>query len=329
MRLGLACLILVTGCDLYFTGDDDPPCALADVAPAQLLRDPVTGLCHGFGSGGCPAECGPCEADIIAEPDWGSCNAGCEAFDSETCLDVPGCRAVFVSNVEDDGGFQFHECWSIAPSGPAPGSCAGLDAQECSRHDNCSAFYTAEDGILTFAECRVEPVQGCFGDDECGGNAHCSTSDGECLLPPGCEEGETCPGVCYGKCVSDGDVCSNVACGPGTHCEAQCLPCDGTNGPCDPFCSPVCVPDTDACAAVDCAPGFSCVETCQGDPNNPGCGICDATCVPVGTCESLQAEAECLGRNDCTTVYTGEDCTCYGNGTCDCEVLTYTRCEAK
>ncbi len=322
MRLGLACLILVTGCDLYFDGDDDPPCAFAaEVAPAQELRDPSTGQCVPFGSGGCGDSCGPCALDLAPPPDWGSCFAGCESLDEFACIAEPRCRAAYDANSTTDEGARFMECWSIAPSGPAPGSCEGLDAYECSRHDNCSAFYDDDNGFLVYAACRPEVIKDCITDDECGEHGHCSTSDGDCLPNPHCPDG-SCPAVCYGKCVSDGDVCSNVSCSAGSHCEAQCH-ADGT-------CDPVCAPDQNLCTSIDCGPGFECVETCQGeDPNNPGCGICDASCMPVGTCESLTTEPACVGRADCTAVYTGEDCTCYSNGTCDCEVLTYARCEAK
>jgi hypothetical protein len=333
MRLGLACLILVTGCDLYFTGGDDDDCAFeATSIAAEELRNPDTGQCEPFGFGGCDNPCEPCvaEADPGQLPDWGSCFAGCESFDETSCISQPGCRAVYDANSDVDEPPRFHECWAIAPSGPAPGSCEDLDAYECSRHENCSAYYDDTSGFMTFSSCKTETALGCFGDEECGPTAHCSTSDGECLPPPGCEEGETCPAVCYGKCISDGDVCSNVSCAPGSHCEAQCSGCDGANGPCDPSCQPVCVPDQDACTAITCGPGFECVETCQSiDPNNPGCGICDAACVPVGTCESLPDETTCTGRADCRAVYLGESCTCYSNGTCNCEVLTYERCETK
>jgi len=331
MRLGLACLILVTGCDLYFTDGDDDVCAFAELSPAEQLRNPDTGQCESFGWGGCDDPCTPCAAaDIAPPPDWGSCFAGCESLDETSCVGQSGCRAVYDANSDVDEPARFLECWSIAPSGPALGGCENLDAYECSRHENCSAYYDDTNGFLQFASCKTEAAQGCYSDEDCGGNAHCSTSDGDCLPPPGCGPGETCPAVCYGKCVSDGDVCSNVSCAPGSHCEAQCEACDGSNGPCDPACAPVCVPDTNACAAIDCAPGFECVETCQSnDPNNPGCGICDAACLPVGTCESLPDETTCAGRADCRPVFLGENCTCYSNGTCNCEVLTYERCEAK
>jgi hypothetical protein len=43
-------------------------------------------------------------------------------------------------------------------------------------------------------------------------------------------------------------------------------------------------------------------------------------------CEALGTEAECVARPDCVAVYAGDNCTCYPWG-CECEVLTYERCE--
>jgi len=326
MRSAFALLILITGCDLYFSDGDD--CAFAtDVAPAQELRDPETGQCQPWGFPGCDDACAPCAAEVTAQPDWGACLSSCDELGETPCMDTPGCRAVYDANTDVDQPPQFLACWSIAPSGPAPGGCDGLDAYECSRHDNCVAFYDDdEDGSpLVFRGCKLEQAKGCYSDADCGAGAHCSVSDGDCGSPPGCDPQLGCPDVCYGRCVS-GDVCDNVECGPGAHCESQCYPCDGVDGPCDPICQPTCVLDQDSCAAVDCGPGFECHEVCQGGGPDPSCS---ATCVPLGTCETLATEQACLDRGDCTAVYLGDNCTCYSNGTCDCEVLTYDRCEAK
>jgi hypothetical protein len=329
--LGLVALVALAGCDLYFTdgGDDDCTFPAADIAP-QSFRNPDTGLCEDFGGFPCDPGCGPCP-DVatltIAVPDWGACLSHCESLDENSCLGEPGCRAIYDANSTIDQPPRFFACWATAPSGPAPGGCEGLDAYECSRHDNCSAYYDthpeidAPHPVLTFSSCQAEAIQGCYGDQDCGDGAHCSTSEGECLPPPGCGDGQGCPAVCYGRCISDADICAVALCEAGTHCEAKCT----ENG-----CHPVCVPDVPSCAAVDCAPGFQCVETCNGvDPNNPGCGICEPSCVPVGTCESLADEPTCAGRSDCRAVYTGEDCTCYSNGTCECQTLTYASCETK
>ncbi|HEU0033977.1 MAG TPA: hypothetical protein VFQ53_25295 [Kofleriaceae bacterium] len=329
----IAAITMLAGCDLYFGGDDDPPCAYgAELAPAQEFRNPYTGQCEPFGYGGCDDRCGPCPAYDIALPDWGACFSECEGLDENSCINTPLCHAAYNANSRVDQAPQFLGCWAIAPSGPAPGSCEGLDGYECSRHDNCAAYYdSVNDGsLLSFTTCLPEPGQGCYNDEECGPGAHCSVSDGDCQPPPGCEPGTACPAVCYGRCVMDQNACSNVDCGPGSHCEEQCYPCDSTDGSaCDPICQPVCMPDQ-TCGPTTCPPGSDCVQKCDGvDPNNPGCGVCTIECVPSGTCEAIQTELECKGRADCIRVFQGENCTCFPNGTCTCETQTYDHCQTR
>ena len=58
-------------------------------------------------------------------------------------------------------------------------------------------------GYGNFAACASESFQGCYSDEECGSGFDC-TADTECLPPPGCGPGDTCPAVCYGRCVPDG-----------------------------------------------------------------------------------------------------------------------------
>ena len=42
-------------------------------------------------------------------------------------------------------GFVYEACWPTAPSGPVRGGgCVGLDAQECSRHDDCVAQHDSD-----------------------------------------------------------------------------------------------------------------------------------------------------------------------------------------
>ncbi len=267
MRRYAAILLLLAGCDLYFGGDDQPPCANWEtgggaVAPNQL-RNPDTGLCESTGGGGgCYAYddvngCTPCAYDLASPPsqDWGSCYSKCEGLDEQSCLGASGCIAAYDENTDyaDAPSIStFKGCWATAPSGPIQGGgCWELDAQQCSRHDDCSMYYGYGDGIPpnalvapTFNRCGPEP-----------------TTQG----------------------------CSAVDCGPGSHCEDQCYPCDGKTGPCAPQCSPVCVPDEPSCNLIDCAPGYTCIETCTGmDPTSGGDGgaippsQCYAQCVPDG-----------------------------------------------
>lgn len=281
-RLACAVVVLLSGCDLYFTdGDgDDDPCVYpatgveGDVAPANELRNPYTGECEPFGYPyPCDGVCGPCPPTgaEIAQPDWGSCYSSCEGLAETACLAAPGCFAAYTEYPTEDRAAEFRGCWQTAPSGPiSSGSCANLDAQECSRHDNCTAHYDASPSEFMF--CAPEHPKSC----------------------------------------------TEVTCAPGSHCEEHCDPSG---------CQPMCVPDADACAAVDCGPGWACVTVCQ-DGTGGACGTCGAQCVPDGTCEAITTESACATRPDCVRVYEGDDCTCYP-GYCECNVLTYERCETQ
>lgn len=214
MRTLLACLVAVTsstGCLFYFDKDDKDDRCLATpegAIAAEEFRDPNTGLCQPFGGGSCNDACGPCPGAAEALPDWGSCWSGCEGLEEDTCQLTAGCRAAYTNSLLDDGPPEFRECWAVAQSGPVRGgTCDGLDAYACSQHDDCAAYYDDprpnEDGLPAFSHCAAETVVGCYGDQECGASAHCSTTDGECLPPPGCAPGSTCPAVCYGRCTAD------------------------------------------------------------------------------------------------------------------------------
>jgi len=147
-----AVLAVTSGCQYYF-GDDDDDCLYGgaeDRAPALELRNPYTGRCEydsggGGGGGGCYEGAGAEIADPIDTSDWAVCYGGCEGLDEETCLATPGCRGGYVGSCPegldcDDTWYDFYECWGTAPSGPvSDGDCWGLDALECSRHDNCVA----------------------------------------------------------------------------------------------------------------------------------------------------------------------------------------------
>jgi hypothetical protein len=298
---------LVTGCDLYFSGggDDDvcPQYERGDFAPAYELRNPQTGQCESQGGGGCDA-CSDCVGVPTAQPDWGQCYSSCEGLSEASCVVTRGCFAAYTDFSPLERAPAFRGCWQTAPSGPiSSGSCVDLDAYACSRHDNCSASYSDNGGRSSFVQCHAER--------------------NSCQLDTDCARGNRCSD---GQCVPTS--CANVDCGPGSHCEDQCYPCDAANGTsCEPQCQPMCVPDGNACELLDCAPDYTCVEICS-DPSMGGTGACRAECVPSARCEALPSEAACGQRADCVSVYRGDDCTCYPDH-CECNVLTYDRCETR
>jgi hypothetical protein len=165
MKLAFVCLLGLSalstaGCDLYFGGDDDcddwayggePGAAV----PAQELRDPYTGQCIYQSSGYDPNGCGAYEGDRapVVYYDYATCYSLCEGLDETTCRAGDSCRAIYGCRTTDASGVctdaVFAGCWGTAPSGPAFGTpCAGLDALECSRHNDCSAVHQAYESCV-------------------------------------------------------------------------------------------------------------------------------------------------------------------------------------
>lgn len=191
--------VLLAGCNLFFDDDDNPPClaqpntkgGAEGFAPQELLRNPDTGNCEGFGGGTCDDRCGPCPATDIAQPDWGSCFSQCEGLAETDCIKQAGCFAAY-DELTNPTRSQFRGCWQTAPSGPvSTGTCSGLGAQECSRHDNCTAHYNPR-----FTFCADETPQ-----------AACATlaTENDCAARPDCQriyKGDDC------TCTPDGCKCN-------------------------------------------------------------------------------------------------------------------------
>lgn len=225
-------LLFTPGCDLYFhDGGDDfdgGGCVQPDDIPPEVagVRDPYTGQCTWLGGGNCDPDCGPCPVPATeAEPDvsWGACYSECTGLGEQACLDAPGCRGAYYSAGGPEplppGGSPsqdvFFECWATDRQGPIEGGeCTGLDAWQCSRHDDCVAIHALEcegniDGpcsLGVFNQCAPEPgtETGCYSDADCASGEVCTAGE-ECMPPPGCDDGEACPAVCYGRCVPDSD----------------------------------------------------------------------------------------------------------------------------
>lgn len=302
----------ISGCVFYTDGDDEPCVDYGAPEYWSGYRDPATGVCQDFGGGG--GGCyGPVEPQAL--PDWASCPGACEGLDETSCMATAGCRASYWqetcppwADCDVLSSPVFQECWGTAQSGPVQGACEGLDAYECSRHDDCLAVYernweAGDEEISTmFSYCAPEPwSEGCYSDMDCPTGYEC-TSDTECLPPPECQDGADCPAVCYGRCVPQQWGCEAVDCAPGYHCEMQCYPCDSTDPdvPCDSYCETICVPDVPwtcddgtvcpegthcetRCDGMDCPPGETCPEVCWTEcvPDAPG------TCDGEVLCDSL------------------------------------------
>ncbi len=160
MKIALLAVVATTGCSLYYGGGGggggvpDAQCYTAPPSQVQL-RDPSTGQCEYIYSG-CNA-CEPCGgASSIYPADWAPCPSACTNLSEATCLATAGCQAEYLSN--GSPSYSFWGCYAVAPSGPIEGSCDGLDADACSRHDDCMAYYgPVGDGDPTgFTKCVAE-----------------------------------------------------------------------------------------------------------------------------------------------------------------------------
>lgn len=255
-------------CTLYFDGDDDDvaddgPCFLTGGSPREplspeLLRNPETGACEsvGGGGGGCEDWCGPCAQDIAIAPasrDWGQCYSACDGREELECIETSGCRAAYAGNPAADEAMVYQGCWATAPSGPVQGGgCTNLDAQDCSRHDDCSPVHLSSNWKTesapshpvppipsTFVTCIDELAGGgCYSDNDCAADEYC-TAGTECMNPPGCNPGEGCPPVCYGRCIPNpGALCESIVDEAGCVNRTDCLPvyigedCECTPGTC-------------------------------------------------------------------------------------------------
>lgn len=305
-----------TGCAIYFDDPDDDDCLYggSDVpqggleAPAPGLRNPFTGQCEFFdgggGGGGCDSACGPCEPPppTIPIPTWGFCDSSCSGLDQATCSSTPGCRGAYLTSG------VFSECWAVDMTGPVQGgACEGLDAWECSRHDDCVAIHvdtcsTSPAGDLAcgtgeFVACGAEAA-GCFVDQECQPGYRCNATE-VCGLPPGCGSGDpNCDAACYGYCVPVED--------PG-QCYGEVL-CDAL--------PPECPPDRIPGRRDGCWTG-QCILVNECEPPTPL------------ACEDITDEQACIGRADCSALYEGSNCTCDAAGACTCMTWTFTHCATR
>jgi hypothetical protein len=90
----------------------------------------------------------------------------------------------------------------------------------------------------------------CASTSSCAMGEVCSTENGVCNAPPGCNMGVACPAVCYGTCVpaGDGPTCGATRCAAGkTCCNSSCGICAGPNEGCT---KQICVPPADGGACM-------------------------------------------------------------------------------
>jgi hypothetical protein len=332
-------LMPLAGCNLYFSGgDDDPPCddwgggGLGQ--PAELLRNPETGVCEAFGVDWptpCDGTCGPCagtsgggdssgapaedSAERAPNPGWGACESICTGLDEDSCLATDGCRGIYGAGIDST---EFLECWATGPDKILIEDCTGLDSYTCSQSDTCIAVHQTNcdgsngeqdpnpDGFQEpactpglFISCGNEgpSPDGCYGDNECDPGSHCNAAE-ICLPPPG---GGACP---EGNC----DAVPTV-------CYGYCVP-DNDPGECEGevLCDSI---------APNCPVG-----TTPGIANGCWTGECiSLDLCPSTACTDLSSELACISRIDCNPYYIGEGCECGPDG-CVCTTWTYDSCNS-
>lgn len=152
LLLGLACFVW-TGC-----------AESGHCSDSEFRFDPGIDTCGQFGSSedcnacSAPTEREACRAVELTTLDFAECNVAtlCASIDEAPCLSAVSCRAVY----RDGGGYA--GCRNTAPSGAVRGgACEGLDAYECSRHDDCVAVHgpaAGFDGRAEFLRCADEPA---------------------------------------------------------------------------------------------------------------------------------------------------------------------------
>jgi len=239
-------------------------------------------------------------------------------------------------------------CTDAEPEDGQWGTC--VESGYCGSASDCGPGMTCDDGT-----CKPTN-RGCMSDYDCPSGTVCDPAGQYCVPTQACDGG--CPmGT---RCDETRNTCVPVGCTDDSQCAAGCY-CDEQTGTCA---------ETSYCTADDqCPAGQYCDEnrsTCMPgtDPNAPSCGgavTCDAappTC-PAGqvpliangcytgacraidqcdtppVCEVINDEAHCLGRMDCTALYTGINCrdpqgnACTsGSANCTCERFQFAHCAA-
>jgi hypothetical protein len=208
-----------------------------------------------------------------------------------------------------------------------PLDCPDLD-QVCPDLE-CDTFATAAG--CDICECADDPEPEptvCWDSSDCAGGQLCNTAD-FCETPPGCEDGQPCPDVCYGRCVdppvecfSDGDCGENEFCRVGGGDPRPAAPCAEDDPDCggNDFIAPsgICVP-------VGCEENFDFPACPPGtvpdvDFSEDECG--NPVCRPVDDCRSRSVD-ECESLPGCRLEELPSPCDCEPtepNGACACPV---------
>lgn len=302
-------LLPAMGCNLYFSGGDDPcdEWGGGDRAAPQipeevlLLRNPETGACEDFGWTGpnpplpCNDACGPC----VGSTEPGTTNPVPD--------EGPGPQ-------DDEGDTpSLEEQQDPAPQptwGQCESACTGLQEDSCLASENCRGIYAPEangtPGLFLdcwatdqnpsgIVDCEGLDAYSCSTSDACVAvhEFACGGSGGGEPTPGGFQEPECVPGFflsCHNEtpqaegCYSDQDCNQGESCNAGEICLS-----DGTG---DAVCYGYCVPDACPPIDIDC-PEEGFIKICPQD-------ACEADCV----CEPIDPidPGECDGDVFCDSL---------------------------
>jgi hypothetical protein len=179
-----------------------------------------------------------CSADRRCAPSYDPASRGyagcdpvavdgaCLGLGEAACGATAGCQPVYAGEpcvCPDDPSFascacpamgEYRGCAAVPPP-PAPDGCAGLDERACHAAWGCDPVYggvpcecddpsgaCACPAIAVYQGCQRVLAGVCSGSAECPMGSHCSTEDGDCRPPAGCDDpAMACPAVCAGVCV--------------------------------------------------------------------------------------------------------------------------------
>lgn len=231
---------------------------------------------------------------------------------------VVGVLAVAWLSVVALSGQTAPECQPVTPS---PGQVACESASDCEGlpHILCDGAWKCEKNACLF-QCGDVEI-GCYGDEDCPAAQHCSVSDGECGTPPGCDPGQPCPAVCYGKCVDDESVqcvvsgCSSEICAQeplASFCVYldwyQCL----AFSQCGPFGASGACGWEETPEFKECMAGFEVDpegKECWDDSGCPYGYYCELT-PESGVCKAYLEYGNCKGDVDCPKGFHCDPCGC-------------------
>jgi hypothetical protein len=252
-----------------------------------------------------------------------------------TVFSLTGCELYFGHDDSGDGGDRWTYCASDGYyvcqgdncewAGPR---CPDDPNYTCETNDDCAAGCYCANGVC-------EEAGFCGRNGECPEGFHCDEDRSSCV-PDGCntsadcDAGEYCdPGSqsCTGSCTCDTDMQAQ---------DEGWGYCDEARNTCEPP-----NPAGSCGGAVTCNQIMTTCPDGQVAQINEGCwtGQCvEITgCDVTPACPALQHEGDCLGRAaDCTSVYTGLNCTnssgqqCMSGSTgCTCTDFLFSSCRAR